>query len=72
MAAESIDRARLLRRGASGLLALGIAPAGTALAGVRRTHAALRLTARNVGRRYAGDRTLFATVSPGVPGRDTA
>ena len=28
--------------------------------------------ARNVGRRYAGDRTLFATVSPGVPGRDAA
>lgn len=72
MTVESINRARLLRRGASALLALGIAPAGTAVAGVRRTHAALRLTARNVGRRYVGDRTLFATVSPGVPGRDTA
>ncbi len=30
------------------------------------------LAIRNAGRRYAGDRTLFATVSPGVPGRDTA
>ena len=32
----------------------------------------LALTARNNGRRYAGDRALFTTVSPGVPGRDTA
>ena len=37
----------------------------------RRT-AALALSAKNIGRRYAGDRALFATVSPGVPGRDTA
>ena len=33
---------------------------------------ALALKAKNIGRRYAGDRALFATVSPGVPGRDTA
>ena len=33
---------------------------------------ALALKAKNVGRRYAGDRALFATVSPGVAGRDTA
>ena len=33
-----------------------------------RGSSALRLSAANVGRRYAGDRTLFATVSPGVVG----
>ena len=37
-----------------------------------RVAASLSLTARNIGRRYVGDRALFATVSPGVPGRDTA
>ena len=31
-----------------------------------------RLSVRNVGRRYAGDRRLFASVSPGVKGRDRA
>jgi hypothetical protein len=30
------------------------------------------VSTKNVGRRYAGDRELFATVAPGVPGRDTA
>ena len=30
------------------------------------------VTARNLGRRYVGDRSLFATVSPGIPGRDVA
>jgi len=45
---------------------------GAALAGSRRAPAALALSARNVGRRFVGDRGLFATVAPGVPGRDTA
>jgi hypothetical protein len=53
------------------LLTLVAAP-GAALAGGRRGPAALAPSARNVGRRYAGDRSLFATVAPGVPGRDTA
>ena len=53
------------------MLALVLAP-GAALAGGRRATGALALSARNVGRRYAGDRSLFATVSPGVPGRDAA
>jgi hypothetical protein len=34
--------------------------------------ASLALATSNAGRRYAGDRKLFATVSPGVPGRETA
>ena len=33
-----------------------------------RASAALGLTVGNIGRRYAGDRSLFATVSPGDPG----
>ncbi len=43
-----------------------------AVAGAGQDRAALALSARNVGRRYGGDRTLFATVAPGVAGRDTA
>ncbi len=31
-----------------------------------------KLSVRGIGRRYAGDRPLFATVSPGVSGRDAA
>jgi hypothetical protein len=46
--------------------------ASEARAAAGRASAALALTAWNAGRRYAGDRSLFATVSPGVPGRDTA
>ena len=65
-----IHRLRFLRSAGGALLTLVLAP-GTAL-GSRRAPAALALSARNVGRRYAGDRGLFATVAPGVPGRDTA
>ncbi len=53
------------------MLVLVLAP-GTALAAGRRAPTAFALSARNVGRRYAGDRSLFATVAPGVPGRETA
>jgi len=69
--ADLLTRARLLKRGVGSFLLLGVAP-GTAAAAVRRTPAALSVTAKNIGRRYAGDRTLFATVSPGLPGRDSA
>ena len=51
----------------SGLLAAGASP-GAALARGRRSTVALALKAKNIGRRYAGDRPLFATVSPGVAG----
>jgi hypothetical protein len=68
--------ARLSRRR---LLGLGLA-AGLVASAVPRSALANRLFApslggisvRNAGRRYRGDRPLFATVSPGVPGRDRA
>lgn len=69
--ADPLNRARLLKRGIGALLLAGLTP-GTAVAAMRRAPAALSVSARNVGRRYAGDRALFATVSPGVPGRDAA
>ena len=58
-------------RGAAAIVLLVVAP-GKAAAAMRGTGAALGVSARNVGRRYAGDRPLFATVSPGIPGRDAA
>ena len=69
--ADDMNRARLLKSGAGALLLLGLAP-GAAVAALRRAPAALSVSARNLGRRYAGDRTLFATVSPGIAGRDVA
>ncbi len=68
---DRINRRRLLARGAGALAVIGLMP-GTALAGVRRAPGAFTLSARNIGRRFAGDRAMFATVSPGVPGRDVA
>ena len=51
----------------------GVLFAPRAALGARRGAAAPQaVAARNLGRRYAGDRSLFATVAPGVPGRDTA
>ena len=59
---------------AASLAGLAVAPLEALGAlGARTLAPALRrVSAYNVGRRYAGDRTLFATVAPGVPGRDTA
>lgn len=68
---NGIRRSLLLRSAGGALLALALAP-GAALARGRRAPSTLALSTRNVGRRYAGDRSLLATVSPGVPGRDTA
>lgn len=68
---RGIRRSRFLHAAAGGLLSLALAP-GEALAGTRRGSAVLGLAARNIGRRYAGDRSLFATVSPGVSDRDAA
>jgi hypothetical protein len=65
-----ITRSTLLRRALAGA-AMFVLP-GRALAGAERGAALSRLAVRNASRRYHGDRTLFATVSPGVPGRDTA
>ena len=60
------------------LLQLALAAAGALLVDPRAALAQLRapslagLSVRNAGRKYLGDRRLFATVSPGVAGRDTA
>jgi hypothetical protein len=60
------------------VLRLALAAAGALLVDPRAALAQLRaptlerLAVRNAGRRYAGDRRLFATVSPGVGGRDRA
>ena len=66
-----VRRSRFLRSAGGLALTLVLAP-GAALASGRRAPAAFALSARNLGRRYAGDRSLFATVAPGVPGRETA
>ena len=66
-----IRRSRFLRSLGGALIAVVAAP-GAAAARGRRAPGSLVLSARNVGRRYAGDRSLFATVAPGVAGRDTA
>ena len=68
---ERFRRSRFLGAAGGALIAGAVAPR-VALAGGRRSSVALALKAKNIGRRYAGDRALFATVSPGVPGRDTA
>ncbi len=60
------------------LLQLALATTGALLVDPRAALAQLRapslarLSVRNAGRRYLGDRRLYATVSPRVAGRDTA
>ena len=66
----SLSRTRLLQLAGSAAGLLLVDPRA-ALARVRAPSAA-RLSVRNVGRRYRGDRALFASVSPGVRGRDRA
>ena len=64
-------RRRFLRT--SSLAALGLlGSAAPALATWQGAPLVRRLAVRSAGRRYAGDRTLLATVSPGVAGRDAA
>ena len=65
-----LTRVRLLQTAAATAFAITFVP--TARSSSRRLAATLRLSVSNAGRRYKGDRALFATVAPGVPGRDTA
>jgi len=58
--------------GLAPLLAGIVAAPGTALAARRYAPRLDRIRVGNGGRPYAGDRRLFATVSPGVANRDTA
>ncbi len=67
-----VTRAGLLRFAAAGVAALYAAPRGLAAAAGSTAPRLFRIKVRNTGARYAGDRRLFATVSPGVRGRDTA
>jgi N,N-dimethylformamidase beta subunit-like, C-terminal len=64
-----LTRARLLRLALAGAAAV---VAGPAAAGRSLMPSLRRLSVRNRGRAFAGDRSFFATVSPGVRGRDTA
>jgi hypothetical protein len=66
-----LTRRSFVRAALGAAAAIAAAP-GAALATRLRAPHLRRLTVANPGRRYAGDRSLLATVSPGVPGRDTA
>ncbi len=68
---RAVTRSTLLRSAAGALLVIAAAPRAAGAAGMRAL-TGLGLTAVNASRRYVGDRRLFATVSPGVQGRDTA
>jgi hypothetical protein len=66
-----LTRRRLLRLALGGALALG--PLSAAAKAARRIPPVLwGIAVRNAERRYGDDRRLFASVAPGVPGRDTA
>jgi hypothetical protein len=66
-----LTRTRFLRGALGAVAALAATPTRAVAASVSAPRL-IRLSVRNVGRRYDGDRTLFATVSPGVAGRDAA
>jgi N,N-dimethylformamidase beta subunit-like, C-terminal len=67
-----LTRRRLLGAGVSLAVTASGAAAGLARAVETLAGTVTALAVRNTGRRYAGDRELFATVAPGVPGRGTA
>ena len=68
---QPLTRTRLIRAAVAGAAAIAALPAAAAAARPRAPHL-FRIAVRNRGRRYLGDRRLFATVSPNVPGRDAA
>ena len=68
---EALTRRRLLRAALGGLAALGVLPE----AGLARRNLTPRLSALGVqgaARPFTGDRPLYATIAPGVEGRDVA
>ncbi|MFN8223766.1 MAG: DUF6605 domain-containing protein [Gaiellales bacterium] len=65
-----VTRSRFVVLVASCLAALGLP--GIAWGARRFAPHAARLAVRGIGRRYRGDRSLFATISPGVVGRNRA
>jgi hypothetical protein len=68
---ERFSRSRFLRATLGTLGVIALAPS-RALAGASTVPRLIGISVRNSGRPYKGDRRLFATVSPGVTGRDTA
>jgi hypothetical protein len=68
---DRLTRAGLVRAALAAGAALAF-PGAALAAGRRRTPELRAIAVRNAGRRYAGDRTLLATVSPGVRGRERA
>ncbi len=68
---ERLTRSRLLGGMASIVAGIALAP-GSAFAARRFAPRLAQVKVGNGGRRYEGDRPLFATVSPGVRGRDSA
>ncbi|MEP6893286.1 MAG: N,N-dimethylformamidase beta subunit family domain-containing protein [Gaiellaceae bacterium] len=68
---ERLTRSRLLGGMASIVAGIALAP-GSALAARRVAPRLARVKVGNGERPYEGDRPLFATVSPGVLGRDNA
>ena len=69
--AERFRLSRFLGSARGALIAAAVAPR-VALAAGRRSSVALALKAKNIGRRYAGDRALLRNGLPGGPGCDTA
>jgi hypothetical protein len=66
---QRITRRRLVALGLGAVVSLAALPA--ARAGRSRAPSLAAIGIRNTGKRYVGDRALFATVSPSVPGSDT-
>jgi hypothetical protein len=66
-----LTRSRFLRGALGTAGALALAPSKS-WAAVMSAPRLVGISVRNAGRRYEGDRPLFATISPGIAGRDTA
>ena len=66
-----LTRSRFLRAALGTAGAVALAPS-KGLAAAFSVPRLIGISVRNAGHRYDGDRPLFATVSPGVAGRDTA
>ena len=66
-----LTRSRFLRAALGTAGAVALAPS-KGLAAAFSAPRLIGISVRNAGHRYDGDRALFATVSPGVAGRDTA
>jgi len=69
--ATRLTRSRFVRAALGTAGALALAPSRT-FAAATTVPRLIRISVRNIGRPYEGDRPWFATVSPGVDGRDAA